>query len=119
MKTWMKLSEVCTYLGLSKESLYRWTKTGKIPHHRVGKTILFDRDEIDQWVKSSQVKIESLRFLDLETGEVWFHKKTDWILLYCNFNSEKHPTQLAIGETMIATGADGRKIEIRCLFHET
>jgi len=51
MTKWMNVKEIAIYLRVSKETIYRLLKSNKIPHHRIGKTIIFDCDEIDKWVK--------------------------------------------------------------------
>jgi len=44
------VEEIATHLGISKETVYRWLDSGKIPAHRVGKLWKFRTSEVDQWV---------------------------------------------------------------------
>ena len=49
---WLSVEQVAEYLGISKETVYRWLEKGKVPAHRVGKLWRFDTQEIDSWVKA-------------------------------------------------------------------
>lgn len=49
---WLSVDEIAVYLGISKETVYRWLDRGSIPAHRVGKLWKFKPLEVDAWVKS-------------------------------------------------------------------
>lgn len=51
---WLSVEEVAKYLGISKETIYRWLEKKKIPAHRVGKLWKFQISEVDTWVKSGK-----------------------------------------------------------------
>ena len=53
-KHYLLVRDVCEYLNISDETVYKWIKCNFIPAHRVGKRWMFDREEIDQWVKSGR-----------------------------------------------------------------
>ena len=53
-KRYLLVRDVCEYLNVSDETIYKWIRCGFIPAHRVGKRWMFDREEIDQWVKSGK-----------------------------------------------------------------
>ena len=53
-RKWLSLTQLTEYLSLSKESIYRMVYAKKIPTHRSGKRYLFDREEIDLWVKEQK-----------------------------------------------------------------
>ena len=50
----LTIKDVCLYLKVSDETLYGWIKHKDIPVHRVGKRWLFDKAELDVWVKSGK-----------------------------------------------------------------
>jgi hypothetical protein len=56
-----------------------------------------------------------LRFTDLKTGYIWFHHPDDWILSFCNFNSNIHPSLLKYGQTIIVKDSKGNDVEIKRL----
>ena len=43
--------QACHYLGISNNTLDSWIKKG-LPHIRVGKTIRFDKAEINRWLQN-------------------------------------------------------------------
>lgn len=56
-KETLTLDEASTYSGISKSYIYKLTSAGAIPHYKPeGKTIYFDRRELDGWLKRNRVK---------------------------------------------------------------
>jgi excisionase family DNA binding protein len=51
---WLSVEEISQYLGVSKESIYRWLERRQIPAHKVGKLWKFKTSEIDGWVTSGR-----------------------------------------------------------------
>jgi excisionase family DNA binding protein len=49
---YMTVEEVTQYLSVTRDTLYRWLRDGRVPGHRVGRTWRFDKSELDEWVKS-------------------------------------------------------------------
>ncbi len=49
---WLTIEELATYLKLSRTKLYGMAQKGEIPASKIGNQWRFDRDEIDQWMKS-------------------------------------------------------------------
>ena len=45
--------QACHYLGISNNTLDSWIKKG-LPYIRVGKTIRFDKAEINRWLQNQQ-----------------------------------------------------------------
>lgn len=45
----------CDYTGLSKQTVYRKTGKGEIPHSRQGKRLYFDKSEVDAWLMANKV----------------------------------------------------------------
>jgi len=48
---WISIPEVASYLGISKETIYRKLKSKTIPAYKVGKQWRFKISEIDSWVR--------------------------------------------------------------------
>jgi len=44
--------DIAAYLGIKRETLYKWLAEKDMPAHKVGRLWKFRKDEIDQWVKS-------------------------------------------------------------------
>ncbi|HNS11705.1 MAG TPA: helix-turn-helix domain-containing protein [Bacteroidia bacterium] len=50
------LGELCQTYGFSKSTVYNWTSDRFIPHSKVGKRLIFDVIEINQWILSLKIK---------------------------------------------------------------
>ena len=53
---WLSVQEIAHYLGISKETVYRWLDSKKIPAHKIGKQWKFKTNEVDQWVLNQQTQ---------------------------------------------------------------
>ena len=49
---WYSLKEICEYLGVSRDTIFKWIETKNMPAHRMGKLWKFKVDEVDKWVKA-------------------------------------------------------------------
>ncbi|WP_293715906.1 helix-turn-helix domain-containing protein [Thiolapillus sp.] len=49
---WLSVGDICTYLGVSNDTVYRWIEKQDMPAHRVGRLWKFKKDEVDVWVKA-------------------------------------------------------------------
>lgn len=47
----MDVDELAEYLNLSKSSVYKMLRVGKIPGRKMGKCWRFHKDAISQWLK--------------------------------------------------------------------
>jgi len=47
----MTIKEMADYLRLSKVTVYKMTRQGKIPALKIGKQWRYNKSEIDTWVK--------------------------------------------------------------------
>ncbi|NOZ52011.1 MAG: helix-turn-helix domain-containing protein [Gammaproteobacteria bacterium] len=52
---WLTVDELAGYLKLSRSKLYRMAQDGDVPASKVASQWRFDRDEIDQWMKSQRL----------------------------------------------------------------
>lgn len=51
---WLTIEELAEYLKMGRTKLYRMAQDGDIPASKVGNQWRFDREEIDQWMKSQR-----------------------------------------------------------------
>jgi predicted DNA-binding transcriptional regulator AlpA len=49
-RRWLTLEGLIQKLPLKKSRLYYLVHTNQIPHHHIGRTLIFDYDEIIDWV---------------------------------------------------------------------
>jgi len=52
MALWLNLEELEQYLKVPRSTLYKLVQRRWIPGHKVGRSWRFDRDEVDDWIKS-------------------------------------------------------------------
>ena len=54
---WLDYPGLAAYLGVDEEDLRDWVTGSRIPYHKIhgSQFIGFDRDEIDEWVRSGVV----------------------------------------------------------------
>jgi excisionase family DNA binding protein len=48
---WLTVESAAEHLSCPKSRIYALTSARRIPHHRDGSRVLFDRDELDVWVR--------------------------------------------------------------------
>lgn len=49
---WYSMTEICEYLGISRDTAIKWINSNNMPAHKIGRLWKFKTDEIDAWVKS-------------------------------------------------------------------
>lgn len=49
---WLTIDELAGYLKMGRTKLYAMAQSGKVPGNKIGNQWRFDREEIDQWIKS-------------------------------------------------------------------
>ncbi len=47
---WLDVDGAAEYLAMPRDSLYKLTSRGAIPHRKVGNRLHFHRDELDGWM---------------------------------------------------------------------
>ncbi len=51
---WFTVEEICAYLQVTKDTIYKWISNRDMPAHRVGKRWMFKRSEVDAWIKEGK-----------------------------------------------------------------
>lgn len=54
----LNIDEVCEFTGISKSTLYKLTSAREIPHYKKAKHLVFDREEILNWLKSNRISTQ-------------------------------------------------------------
>lgn len=52
-----KIEDVCELLQVSKITIYRWIKSGKITAYKVGKSYLFKIEDVHKLIEDSRVDV--------------------------------------------------------------
>lgn len=51
---WLSVEEIATYLGVSRDTVYRWIDGRGFPAHKIGRSWRAQVAEIDEWVRSGE-----------------------------------------------------------------
>jgi excisionase family DNA binding protein len=49
---WLSVDELAGYLGVKRDTVYKWITRRSMPAHKVGRLWKFRKEEIDTWVRS-------------------------------------------------------------------
>ena len=49
---WLSVDEIAAYLGIKRDTVYRWISERNMSGHKIGRLWKFRKEEIDEWVKS-------------------------------------------------------------------
>lgn len=49
---WLSVDEIAAYLGIKRDTVYKWIDRRNMPSHKVGRLWKFRKEEIDEWVRS-------------------------------------------------------------------
>jgi excisionase family DNA binding protein len=66
---WLSVDEIATYLGVSRDTVYKWISRKGLPGHKVGKLWKFNTGEVDGWVRSGGATDARTRDEDSERGD--------------------------------------------------
>ncbi len=48
---WLSVDEIGDYLGIKRDTVYKWISEKGMPAHKVGRLWKFKKDEVDMWVR--------------------------------------------------------------------
>jgi excisionase family DNA binding protein len=51
---WVSLEDAAKHLGVSKDTVHRWSRRRKMPAHKVGHLLKFKISEVDEWVRTGK-----------------------------------------------------------------
>lgn len=51
---WLSVDEIATHLGVGKETIYAWIEKRALPAHKVGRFWKFQKEDVDNWIKSGK-----------------------------------------------------------------
>ena len=49
---WLSVDEISAYLGIKRDTVYKWISERQMPGHKIGRLWKFDKREVDEWVKA-------------------------------------------------------------------
>jgi len=57
---WLSVEEIGAYLGVKRDTVYRWISEKNMPANKVGRLWKFKKDEVDIWVRRGGARDGSL-----------------------------------------------------------
>lgn len=49
---WLSVEEICNYLGVKRDTVYKWINEKSMPAHRIGRFWKFKKEQIDAWIEA-------------------------------------------------------------------
>jgi excisionase family DNA binding protein len=53
---WLSVDEIAGYLGVKRDTVYKWIERRKLPAHKAGRLWKFRKHEVDDWVLSKNTR---------------------------------------------------------------
>jgi excisionase family DNA binding protein len=51
---WVSVDDVVAHLKVTKDSVYRWIESRRLPAHKVGRHWRFKLSEVDEWIRCGE-----------------------------------------------------------------
>jgi excisionase family DNA binding protein len=51
---WITVKEAAIFLNIKEKTIYHLVNQGLIPHYRIGKMVRFNKDELENWMRSKK-----------------------------------------------------------------
>jgi len=69
MSDWKSIDEAATYVGLGKTVLYAMAKEGRIPSSKVAQKWLFNKNDLDAWIRANKPMEDFFTTIDFNIEE--------------------------------------------------
>jgi excisionase family DNA binding protein len=53
---WLSVDQIADHLGIKRDTVYKWVDERQMPGHKIGRLWKFNKQEVDEWVKSGGVR---------------------------------------------------------------
>ena len=54
---WLSVEEIAAYLGIKRDTVYKWITRRGMPAHKVGRLWKFRTAEVDHWVRQGKAAV--------------------------------------------------------------
>ncbi len=68
---WLSVDEIGDYLGIKRDTVYKWISEKQMPAHKIGRLWKFKKDQVDAWVEAGEAATGSTE----ERAEMMLGKK--------------------------------------------
>ena len=52
MDRWLSVDDIAAYLGVKRDTIYKWINRKRMPAQKVGRLWKFRKEEVDDWIRS-------------------------------------------------------------------
>ena len=66
----LQIRDICKLLNVSERTVYRWIKSGAIPHYKLNEQYRFNRVEILEWATAQKMTVSPEIFAEPESGDL-------------------------------------------------
>lgn len=56
---WRSVDEIAVYLGVKRDTIYKWIDRKHLPAHKIGRLWKFRKSEVDEWVLNGCTSINN------------------------------------------------------------
>ena len=56
---WLSVEEIAAYLGIKRDTVYKWIIRRDMPAHKMGRLWKFRKDEVDNWVLTGRASLKN------------------------------------------------------------
>jgi len=56
---WLSVDEIGEYLGVKRDTVYKWISDKGMPAHKIGRLWKFKKNEVDEWVRTGRADSSS------------------------------------------------------------
>lgn len=56
---WLSVDEIAAYLGVKRDTIYKWIDRKNMPAHKVGRLWKFKASQVDEWVHAGKASASS------------------------------------------------------------
>lgn len=51
---WLSVDEIADYLGIKRDTVYKWIAEKDMPAKKIGRLWKFKKDEVDGWIRDGK-----------------------------------------------------------------
>ena len=56
---WLSVDEIGDYLGVKRDTIYKWISDKGMPAHKIGRLWKFKKEQVDKWVENGSAETSS------------------------------------------------------------
>jgi excisionase family DNA binding protein len=50
---WLSVDEIAEYLGVKRDTIYKWIIERQMPAHKIGRLWKFKKYQVDKWIETN------------------------------------------------------------------